>query len=184
MSPIRAAAGAMMRAAQWLTPPNMVEWLRGMSAEYQMLPNDGAALSWASGCVVTALGLRLRAEALYFIVVTAALVGWRFWLAPFFWIAENLSSDVGIVVGLGQASLAFLLVVYRPRRALISAFLASLASMGGVMLWWLLSHRGIFAPLEIWLYIGRRVLTFGWAAYPGALAGWAYVRYMRRRSPV
>ena len=176
----------MMRGAELLAPPAKSEWVRGMRAEFHMLEDNGAALSWAGGCMWTALGLRLQAEAIYVLVLAAALTGWRFWLAPFFWVTDRLPGDAyfngSVGIGACQAVLAFSLGVYKPQRIPLTALLVSLVGMGGVFLWWMLFVRGVWAPLGIWMVIGQMIFQSGWPAIPGALAAWVYLHTRRRPS--
>ena len=187
MSLARALGSAMMRAAQVLAPPQRADWVRGMRAEFDMLENDGAALSWAGGCMGTALGLRMRSEAGYVLVMTAVLVLWRPLVKPYAWMLANAlwSGNIfmfeRVIEGVCLALLSFALCLYRPGRMLLTVVLISLFEWGTLLFVWMFAHREALILPEFWTHLGWRISEARWPIIPGALAAWGYVRFVRRR---
>lgn len=128
-------ARSVMRTVHWIVPRERSEWLAAMVGEFSEIQSPHAALSWAAGCLVAALGWRLRDELPY---ATAAVCAWSastaaylawWWLTPpqsnLIWV--TLAQQVAIVCATLGLSLTF------PRRALLSGIVIVMSSSFGAL---------------------------------------------------
>jgi hypothetical protein len=183
-----------MRAAAALAPASRANWVQAMQAEFETLDGGGAALGWAIGCVATASGWRLHAEAFYLAALSVAIIGsdWvsRIWLqavAPFssgeflFWV-----HTISIVCLAGPC---FALSLYRPDRVAVTLPAMVLFSGNTVPGLLLVLPKVLASPFDSanfhpalpGVVFALAVLWhWAWPALAGTGAGWVLGKAVRR----
>ncbi|QTC90145.1 hypothetical protein [Brevundimonas goettingensis] len=193
-------AHSLMALAAALTPASRAEWSLAMRKEFDALPDASGALGWAAGCVATAFGWRMRAEAGFALTVTATVVvGWWVSAQIFFFLVEWLSPKgiswmpaMAAAENLLRGGVCFGLAFVWPRRAALTGLaLPMVWGFGAVPLWLILTlpdtlsqpwssagnHPALPNILFPLIFVGREM----WASLLGAALGWGLSRILRSR---
>lgn len=129
-------ARILNRATLRIAPPSRAAWKTAMAGEFAAIDDGGQALSWASGCLMTAVGWRVLAEGPLIAGMVVAALGIKAVYLAWFWTADvsaasNWVATAGLLItGLVAAACA-LLTLMRPRRAWLIGSLFPLAYDGG-----------------------------------------------------
>jgi hypothetical protein len=168
----RRLAELLLSLAARAAPPDRRPWIEALRAECQAIPQDEAALRWASGGLLAALGWALRREAAFVISFSIALclhpwvAGYGFEAAQSLGLTFFAAAESSRIVFV--ALFAFGFAAWRPERAWLAGF-------GAPMLSWLWVLDGILLrsagqPIPWGFYLGC-IFSFGWPAALGAIAG-------------
>ncbi len=141
MTTVKGLSRRLIKAATVLAPADRKPWAEAMAAELDVLGDGEGALGWAWGAFCAALAWRLRAEALFMVLLISALplTDWVsahmfFYLSDQMpdgaWVAPFVLFDAAILVGA-----CFGLALLRPRLAWNSAAMVAFVGPGGLVSW-------------------------------------------------
>jgi hypothetical protein len=187
MSLLHALAESLQRAAGAIAPAERAEWSRAMAGEFAAIEDDRRSLAWSAGCLAAALGWRLRAEVVYLLALAAILAGWRWvlwvemmtWEWPpstMFWMRLSNMAPLAVV--------AFALSLYRPGRALLTAFAVVALTEGAAMVQFLeaaMPRMGSHWTSVVW-WTGSFLVFNSWPSFAAAGAAWVVANWRTRRS--
>lgn len=197
----------LMRLARVAAPATRAEWAHAMSAEFAALDRSANQIAWAAGCLGTVVMWRLRASALYLILLAALPILWNVAISTLIFMASTSYAfsqpisqhEMGnlwmAISGAGNHATLLLisaaLCAYRPQYALISVIVLWLATSGANFLSMFAPQ---FAPLLINAPFSSKnnhpavpnvvmALIFAggdmWPVVVGGFAGWAFARRKR-----
>lgn len=138
-------ARALMDMASSLAPASRTEWTSAMHEEFAALQGGPGSLGWASGCLGTAIGWRVRTEAGFgATLVASSLIAWLISVQIFFFLVDwttsrglswmPMMSAVQVVL---MGGLCFAMAFSWPQRALLTGLFVPLTwSLGSLPLTW------------------------------------------------
>lgn len=184
MTLTHASSGLLMKMAGALAPSEHKTWAQAMDAEFETL--SSGRLAWACGCLVTALGWRLRQDAVFLTALVLApelteqLLAWlEFWLPGRLGIAVLRWLSYAQVWGL-MALLSGALAAWRPRRwVLVSIAMPLLSQTFECVKFSVAFHQPLHTAWRIHLMDARLDVGLGSMigyAFLGALIGQTLVR--------
>lgn len=186
-------ARTLMIAAERLAPHPHRDWARAMRAEFEAADSD-ETLSWAVGCMLTALRWRIVHESPIALgLVVAFYVPHRFIMLGMLWSQDapygGFMFWMPLIVGGAAGATAMLLSVLRPDRAAAFALGVPLVMFGpgmSPMLARMLADPfrtlGNNPEVPNFVHAAMYVVDLFWPACLGAALGWALARLLRRRA--
>ncbi|MDB5469995.1 MAG: hypothetical protein JWR84_1555 [Caulobacter sp.] len=165
-------ADILLRLAVRIAPPARRQWVEALRAESEVIEDGSAALRWAAGGFVAALGWSARRELPYLVALPAALYG-QIWIAGYgMELAMALGAPFMEAAKGAQVLTVFLLSVifaaWRPRRAVLVGLLTPI--LGWLWLLDVFLTRAERLPVP-WTFYLECMVDFGWPAAVGATVG-------------
>lgn len=165
----------LMRFTSVITPQARSEWREAMQAEYQVM--DRGRLSWSLGCLITATGWRMKAEAFYVALLVASALFTELVLNPLFFFSSSLTTQQAHYIIYVWCDLPILLMsaglgFSRPKRWQVSA--VAFAALNFAYLY--ISFAVIFPPPHGYIHFNNLPPLIGESAVlaiclAGALIG-------------
>lgn len=145
MTPQALIARSLMDMASALAPAARTEWTSAMHEEFAALQDGPGSLGWATGCLGTAVGWRVRAEAGFGItLVASSLIAWLISVQIFFFLVDwttprglswmPIMSAAQVVL---MGGLCFAVAFAWPRRALLTGLFVPMTwGLGSLPVTW------------------------------------------------
>jgi len=134
-----ALARPLMALAAALTPASRAEWSLAMRQEFEALQDGPGSLAWASGCLASSLGWRMRAEAPFGVGFMVAVLAGSWLLFPlafnlmYPFVAPDWVGPVSTANAALQALASLVLALAWPRRAILAGLLVPFLWQDGAM---------------------------------------------------